>query len=97
MFRCAGECEAASYTKSTELDIYSRGKIRGGKEQERTVIINHHLFGIFLSNPVAKGAVVQRDCNRLDLLPDRPVLIALVRGRGQIPTTMSTISSRQSQ
>lgn len=23
MFRCAGECEAASYTKSTELDIYS--------------------------------------------------------------------------
>lgn len=97
MFRCAGKCEAASYTTNTELDIYSVKVRERGREQGRTVIINHHLFGILLTDPVAKGAVIQRDCNRLDLLPDRPVLIALVRGWGQISMTMSTISFRQGQ
>jgi len=84
MFRCSGECKSASCTEGTKLDVYSvKGKRDG--EQGRTVIINHHLFGILLTNPVAKGAVVQRDCNRLDFLADRPVLIVLIRGRGQIP------------
>lgn len=88
----AGEGEAASYATQYGSDIsYVRCQGKGvDKGQVRTVIIDDHLLGALLPNPMAKGAVVQGYRHRLDLsLADRPVLICLVCQWDQIPKTMS--------